>query len=112
MQDAIVVEELRPDVDAGSEVPVCKHHWKIESPNGATSSGVCKLCGEVKEFSNSSTDSIWENENSDGGNRWRGRGRGANSVVADVPSSSSAPAPISESALGSLLGVGYRGSLD
>lgn len=108
MQDSLVIDELRPDGEVEDTAPVCKHHWRIAAPNGATSMGTCKRCGAVKEFSNSSSDSIWENENSDGGNRWRGRGRGA-AVVADVPASVAAPAPISESTLGSLLGLGYRG---
>jgi hypothetical protein len=30
----------------------CKHHWVIETPEKATSKGVCKLCGEVKIFDN------------------------------------------------------------
>lgn len=30
----------------------CRHHWVIEMPEGATSKGVCKLCGEVKMFDN------------------------------------------------------------
>lgn len=29
------------------------HHWMIESPNGKTSPGVCKLCGEARDFRNS-----------------------------------------------------------
>ena len=29
------------------------HHWIIEVANGATSPGVCRLCGAEKEFSNS-----------------------------------------------------------
>ena len=28
------------------------HHWKIEEPNGQVSRGVCKTCGETKEFKN------------------------------------------------------------
>ena len=24
--------------------PECRHHWRIDSPNGATSMGTCKLC--------------------------------------------------------------------
>ena len=32
---------------------VCKHHWLIEMPQGATSVGRCKRCGESKEFANS-----------------------------------------------------------
>ncbi len=32
---------------------VCRHYWKIESPKGTKSRGVCKLCGEIREFGNS-----------------------------------------------------------
>ena len=32
------------------------HHWMIEVANGATSPGVCRLCGLEKEFSNSPPD--------------------------------------------------------
>ena len=28
----------------------CAHHWLIESPAGPTSTGVCKLCGAVRDF--------------------------------------------------------------
>ena len=31
----------------------CKHWWKIESPHGATAIGICKLCGEEKEYETS-----------------------------------------------------------
>lgn len=94
---------------AEPQEPVCQHHWRIASPNGATSIGTCKRCGAVREFMNSSSDSIWESDSSDG-NRWRGRGRN-NTVVADVPAGG-APAPISEDTLGSLLGSGFRNRLD
>ena len=30
----------------------CTHHWRIDSPEGPTSRGVCKLCGEEKDFYN------------------------------------------------------------
>ena len=102
--DAVDAEEMLDE-----EAPSCRHHWRIESPNGATSMGECKICGATKEFANSSSDSIWENENSDSNRSWRGRGRGA-APIADAPAATAdAPAPISESALGRLLGVGYRG---
>ena len=29
--------------------PGCAHHWAIESPNGPTSYGTCKRCGEIRE---------------------------------------------------------------
>jgi len=30
----------------------CMHHWVIESPEGPTSRGECKLCGASDEFKN------------------------------------------------------------
>ena len=43
------VEELTKEHVAPKE---CAHYWKIETSLGPTSRGVCKLCGEAKEFSN------------------------------------------------------------
>lgn len=104
------IEELRLGEEGEPSEPVCRHHWRIESPNGATSFGRCKVCGQEREFNNSSTDSIWENDSNDSGNRWRGRGN-RNAAVTDVSGPThDSPAPISESALGRLLGVGYRGN--
>ena len=37
----------------------CKHHWVIDSPDGPTSRGVCKLCSCVNEFSNSVPQMSW-----------------------------------------------------
>lgn len=31
----------------------CHHFWLTEPPNGSTSKGVCKLCGEERVFGNS-----------------------------------------------------------
>ena len=31
----------------------CRHYWIIESTEGPTSKGVCRLCGAEKEFFNS-----------------------------------------------------------
>ncbi len=42
--------------------PQCRHHWLIESPHGAISMGICKLCGDQKEFRNSAHDILWEDE--------------------------------------------------
>jgi hypothetical protein len=48
----------------------CRHHWVIDAPEGATSLGVCKLCGAKKEFPNSASDSLWEGGGgSSGGSR-------------------------------------------
>jgi len=32
---------------------ICTHRWILPSPNGPTSLGVCKHCGEEKRFHNS-----------------------------------------------------------
>ncbi len=29
---------------------MCTHFWNIESQNGRTSKGVCKLCGDARMF--------------------------------------------------------------
>jgi len=40
-------------VRATKKTSTCAHHWMIESPDGTTSTGVCNLCGTVKQFINS-----------------------------------------------------------
>ena len=41
------------------EAPTCRHQWIIDSPNGPSSNGVCRLCGEEKEFQNYIEGSAW-----------------------------------------------------
>jgi hypothetical protein len=47
------------------EQPTCPHHWQIPSPNGPTSIGMCKHCGETREFRNSIPGGGWEREASE-----------------------------------------------
>lgn len=49
-------------LDQAATEPTCRHHWLIESPHGATSMGICKLCRSQKEFRNSAGDFLWEDE--------------------------------------------------
>ncbi len=72
----------RPVAVETMEAPTCQHHWLIESPQGAMSKGRCKRCGEEKEFRNSATDHLWEDESGSGYNAWRGK-RTAPAAVAD-----------------------------
>ena len=37
----------------------CVHHRILESPNGPTTVGVCKLCGDVQEGLPNSNDHAW-----------------------------------------------------
>ena len=53
---------------------VCRHHWVIDTPNGALSGGRCKLCGADKAFRNSSEDLMWDSDSfSLNGSRYRGK---------------------------------------
>jgi len=63
VQDAAVAEVV--------ESPACAHHWVIATPNGATSTGKCKVCGLEKEFPNSAEDGLWERDVPQ--SRWTGR---------------------------------------
>lgn len=35
-----------------SNLSNCPHFWLIDTPDGPTSTGRCKYCGEVREMSN------------------------------------------------------------
>jgi hypothetical protein len=47
------------ELTVGEVTSNCIHHWILETPSGPTSRGVCKLCGEEKDFPNSDTRSGW-----------------------------------------------------
>ncbi|MFN3974912.1 MAG: hypothetical protein ACK4K2_06550 [Dehalococcoidia bacterium] len=38
----------------------CRHKWALDMPNGPTSIGRCRVCGEVREFRNYLASSYWE----------------------------------------------------
>jgi hypothetical protein len=70
---APAIEEKRnPEATTTVEGPTCQHHWLIETPRGSTSHGRCKVCGEEREFRNSASDHLWEDESGSGYNAWRG----------------------------------------
>jgi hypothetical protein len=76
MQMPVVEEEI-----VEQEAPRCRHHWVIASPEGATSVGTCKLCGEIREFRNSTSDTLWEGDPMSSISKMGGRSR---PVVAEV----------------------------
>src|SRR3990170_4337929 len=74
-QGAAIHEASAPSQETdASAVPQCRHHWIIESPQGATSRGVCKLCRAERDFPNSAQDYLWDGESfpSPGPGRWSG----------------------------------------
>ena len=38
---------------------VCRHHWLIQPADGPTSNGVCRICGETREFKNYVETATW-----------------------------------------------------
>jgi hypothetical protein len=60
MRTPVIEEQIFQE--ATEDEPVCRHHWVIESPHGATSHGICKICGEGREFQNSASDTLWEGD--------------------------------------------------
>ena len=81
------VKERSPEAAAPAavETGACRHHWIIESPRGALSDGRCKICGEERQFRNSASDYIWDDDSSSGYGRW-GSARPAVAPV-NLPSS-------------------------
>ena len=67
------VKERRPEAaPAAVDTGTFRHHWIIESPRGALSDGRCKICGEERQFRNSASDYIWDDDSSSGYGRWGG----------------------------------------
>ena len=45
-----------------NDEPMCVHYWVIECPEGPTSVGTCRNCGERKVFRNFALYSPWEDD--------------------------------------------------
>ena len=39
-------------LEATQERSACQHHWVIDPPKGPVSKGVCRSCGEERDFPN------------------------------------------------------------
>ena len=48
--------EAGPDI---LEAPHCQHQWLIDAPAGPSSRGVCRNCGEERQFLNYIEGSSW-----------------------------------------------------
>jgi len=62
MQEIDASVEVVEAEEVEEEESDCCHHWVIESPNGPTSNGVCKVCGVIREFKNSIQVTSWESD--------------------------------------------------
>lgn len=66
MRGKTAVKERKAQAAATVKAETCRHHWVIETPRGALSEGRCKLCGEERQFRNSASDYIWDDDSSSG----------------------------------------------
>ena len=41
-----------PPPEESESPPTCCHHWVIQPADGPESRGVCRVCGEVRDFKN------------------------------------------------------------
>ncbi len=51
--EKVAVQEV-PEVELG-----CQHHWLIQAADGPTSPGICRVCGETKDFKNYVETATW-----------------------------------------------------
>ena len=58
-QQAPITESPVTDTIEEQAEPQCCHHWAIQPATGPVSSGVCQICGEVREFKNYVEASTW-----------------------------------------------------
>ena len=58
-QQAPITEPPATETVEEQAGPQCCHHWVIQPATGPVSSGVCQVCGEVREFKNYVEASTW-----------------------------------------------------
>ncbi len=75
-----------------ASVAACCHHWSIQPATGPLSQGVCKLCGEVREFKNYVEAATW------GDSRLSNKSTSDDSQTAAKPAPAPAKAEASEAA--------------
>ncbi len=51
--------EVAPIEEVSEGSVVCRHHWLIQAADGPTSNGVCRICGELREFKNYLETATW-----------------------------------------------------
>ena len=52
-------QESTPQATTDATAATCTHHWTIQPATGPVSQGVCRLCGEVREFKNYVEAATW-----------------------------------------------------
>ncbi|PKB63549.1 MAG: hypothetical protein BZY80_06625 [SAR202 cluster bacterium Io17-Chloro-G2] len=52
-------QESTPPATPDASIATCTHHWTIQPATGPVSQGVCRICGEVREFKNYVEAATW-----------------------------------------------------
>ena len=52
-------QQLNESSAIEDDVPSCQHHWVIQDSDGPMSQGICRVCGEFKQFKNYLANSHW-----------------------------------------------------
>ena len=62
----LIVNNCKIAPDEVTSKDKCCHYWVIETPEGPVSKGICKFCGEEKEFDSFGPDSAsrWDRSTS------------------------------------------------
>lgn len=55
----MATQESTPQPAQEAETAACCHHWSIQPATGPVSQGVCKNCGELREFKNYVEAATW-----------------------------------------------------
>ena len=66
----------RRKVPKTGQKAVCEHHWEIEGAQGPVSLGVCRYCGEKREFHNYLSDCLLDKDKYEDWLAKQGRERG------------------------------------
>jgi hypothetical protein len=45
--------------ESSADPAACARRWRIASPHGPTSPGVCRRCGAARDFPNVSDERVW-----------------------------------------------------
>jgi len=53
MRRCVMMNRSNVKEKKSTEIKSCRHYWDIEAASGPISRGICKICGEKKEFQNS-----------------------------------------------------------
>ena len=58
-QHTVIPANPEQENTAAETTTVCRHHWVIQPADGPVSNGLCRVCGETREFKNYVESATW-----------------------------------------------------